>query len=124
MFQTEYLNIEAGLNRCRVIQTSSCHLIDSIVTKSSSNHCIIIVSYLDIKAIIDIKQWGLIFGAIEDSSRCLKAIDEHVFINLCDKNAVFTSFRNTNYVFEIHDKTQCLALNLSVQDRIANLFYR
>ena len=50
-----------------------------------------------------------------------------VFTNFCDKNAVFTSFCDKNWAFELHDKTQCLALILSVQDKInqliANLFY-
>ena len=50
-----------------------------------------------------------------------------VFTNFRDKNAIFTSFRDKNCAFELHDKTQCLALILSVQDKInqliANLFY-
>ena len=93
-------------------------------------------------------QCGLICGAIEESSRPLKAIDKRVFIN-CDKNAVFTHFRdkdvvfthlhNTNAiftsfckkndVFEIHDKNTVFGF-VFVQDQInqsvlsiANLFY-
>ena len=50
-----------------------------------------------------------------------------VFTNFCDKNAVYTSFRDKNCAFYYMTKTQCLALILSVQDKInqsiANLFY-
>ena len=82
-------------------------------------------------------QGGTTCGAIEGSSRFLKAIDKRVFINFRDKYAVFTNFRDKNAVFtsfcdkimflNYMTKTQCLALILSVQDRInqsiANLFY-
>ena len=51
-------------------------------------------------------QCGLICGAIEESSKSQKAIDERVSINFRDKNAVFTPFRDTNVVFTIFcDKT-------------------
>ena len=43
-------------------------------------------------------QCGLICGAIEESSRSLKAIDECVFTNFRDKNAVFTNFHGKNAV--------------------------
>ena len=72
-----------------------------------------------------------------ESRKSEKAIVERVFASFRDKNAVFTNFRDKNAVFtsicdkncafELHDKTQCLALILSVQDKInqliANLFY-
>ena len=45
------------------------------------------------------KQCGLICGAIEESTRSLKAIDERVLINFRDKNAVFTNFCDKNAVF-------------------------
>ena len=46
-------------------------------------------------------QCGTICGAIEGSSRSLKAIDKRVFTNFRDKNAVFTNFRDKNTVFTI-----------------------
>ena len=72
-----------------------------------------------------------------DPENLKKAIVERVFANFRDKNALFTNFREKNAVFtSFHDKiaflnyvtkTQCLALILSVQDKInqwiANLFY-
>ena len=94
------------------------------------------------------QQGGTICGAIEGSRRSLKSIDKRVFanfrdknavfINFCDKNAVFTNFCDKHAVFtHFRDKmpylqifatkitflnymtqTQCLALILSVQDRI------
>ena len=90
-------------------------------------------------------QCGIICGAIVESSRSLKAIDERVFVNFRDKNAVFThfrdknaiftSFRDKNYVFEIHDKNTvfgftnfCSGKDQSIDCQsvlsIANLFYR
>ena len=83
-------------------------------------------------------QCGYTCGAIVESSKSEKAIVERVFAsfrdknavftNIRDKNAVFTSFCDKNCAFELHDKTQCLAQILSVQDRInqliANQFYR
>ena len=69
-------------------------------------------------------QGGTTCGAIEGSSRFLKAIDKRVFINFRDKYAVFTNFRDKNAVFtsfcdkimflNYMTKTQCLALILSV----------
>ena len=44
-------------------------------------------------------QCGLICGAIEESTRSLKAIDERVLINFRDTNAIFTNFRDKNAVF-------------------------
>ena len=74
------------------------------------------------------KQGGTICGAIEGSSRSLKSINKRVFINFRDKYAVFINFRDKNAVFtsfrdkimflNYMTKTQCLALILSVQDRI------
>ena len=46
-------------------------------------------------------QCGLICGAIEESSKSRKAIDERVSRNFRDKNAVFTHFRDKNAVFTI-----------------------
>ena len=48
---------------------------------------------------VGLGQCGLICGAIEESTRSLKAIDERVLINFRDKNAVFTHFRDKNAVF-------------------------
>ena len=69
-------------------------------------------------------QGGTTCGAIEGSSRFLKAIDKRVFTNFRDKYAVFTNFRDKNAVFtsfcdkimflNYMTKTQCLALILSV----------
>ena len=66
-------------------------------------------------------QGGTTCGAIEGSSRFLKAIDKRVFINFRDKyavfinfrhkNAVFTSFCDKNYVFELHDKNTVFGFN-------------
>ena len=44
-------------------------------------------------------QCGLICGAIKESTRSLKAIDECVFTNFCDRNDVFTIFCDKNAVF-------------------------
>ena len=80
------------------------------------------------------QQGGTTCGAIEGSSRFLKAIDKRVFINFRDKYAVFTNFRDKYAVFtnfrdknavftsfcdkimflNYMTKTQCLALILSV----------
>ena len=57
------------------------------------------------------RQCGIICGAIEESSRSLEAIDERVFKNFRDKNAVFTSFRDKHDVFEIHDKNTVFGFN-------------
>ena len=86
------------------------------------------------------RQCGFIFGAIEESSRSLKASDKRVFIIFCDKNVVFTHFHDKNViftsfckkkdVFEIHDKNTVFDL-VFLQDKInqsvpsiASLFYR
>ena len=96
------------------------------------------------------RQCGFICGAIEESSRSLKASDKRVFISFCDKNAVFTNFCDKNVVFthfhdknviftsfckkkdvfEIHDKNTVFDL-VFLQDKInqsvpsiASLFYR
>ena len=79
-------------------------------------------------------QCGLICGAIEESSRSLKAIDECVFTNFRDKHAVFTNFRDKNAAFT---NFQPVLLIVSLFYRqpacpidsqpvlsIANLFYR
>ena len=67
---------------------------------------------------LDANQCGLICGAIEESSRSLKAIDKNiVFTHFHDKNAIFTSFCKKNDVFEIHDKNTVFGF-VFVQDKI------
>ena len=82
------------------------------------------------------EQGDTIFGAIEGSRRSMNSSDKRVLANFCDKNAVFTNFCDKMPYLQIFatkmtflnymTKTQCLALILSVQDRInqsiANLF--
>ena len=63
-----------------------------ILVKLTSN-------YLNMEFLLCVVQGGTTCGAIEGSSRSLKAIDKRVFTNFCDKYAVFTNFCDKNAAF-------------------------
>ena len=53
---------------------------------------------------------GRTCGAIEEASRSSKAINEHVIINFCDKNAVIARLRDKNVVIaRFRDKNVLIA---------------
>ena len=85
-FTKKYTNIPFGRFVLGCMSSLSCTFISSLTYFYYVSRANGICSPIQI-------QCGLICGAIEEFNRSLKAIDKCVFINLCDKNAVFTNFQ-------------------------------